>query len=546
MSENPDNSAPVTVSPSVGGSAASPDYSLLLARLEQDLLAGLHQDRCRAILSKSIDWQGVAPEVQLQWARLCQMAGEVDVALQVLNHLTTTRPRYEQGWRERIELLALLDRREQVGSALAASRSHLALNSFQELVAICRRTLSKREEEDLGLALSPFAAFRTHQTAIARYMNLFCGREDCFARQWANAAEAKCGYAPVRRPMEPADIDEHLAGRKTYGIYLMRPDSTVKVGLIDADLIQQYRHSRLKPTDMDLLRRERNYLLDRVRDLSHNAGLRSVPEFSGGKGFHFWYLFENPVAAALVKTSLEIIQKRLAPDLTTFKLEVFPKQEQLSGKGFGNLVKLPLGVHRLTGKRSFFLACSDRSSEAQLEYLGRVVLNGSDSLKPAVSQTTENVVMHPRFKDYAQQYPELYQLEQLCPPLAHIMASCRNGESLTVREEKVLYQTVGFLPRKKTLLHFLLTSDPAYNPHLVDYRLSRLRGTPIGCGRIHALLSFEGDYCRLQNGSSYPHPLLHLGREGQISGQVSERVENMTSALENLQAAIEQVKRFIK
>jgi hypothetical protein len=34
---------------------------------------------------------------------------------------------------------------------------------------------------------------------------------------------------------------------------------------------------------------------------------------------------------------------------------------------------------------------------------------------------------------------------------------------------------------------------PDYNPHLVDFRLSRLRGTPLGCRRIHSLLSFTGE-----------------------------------------------------
>ena len=34
---------------------------------------------------------------------------------------------------------------------------------------------------------------------------------------------------------------------------------------------------------------------------------------------------------------------------------MFPKQIKVVEGGFGNLVKLPLGVHRKTGQRSYFL-----------------------------------------------------------------------------------------------------------------------------------------------------------------------------------------------
>jgi hypothetical protein len=400
--------------------------------------------------------------------------------------------------------------------------------------------------EELGSAATPFSALRGRQEAVARYLALFGGREDCFARQWANPTEGKSGYAPVRRPMEAEDAEEHLSGRKTYGIYLVRPDATVIASLIDADLVQKYRVERLKADEVDLIRRERNYLVGRLREIAAEAGLHTLVEFSGGKGYHFWFLFETPAPAAVVKGTLELIARRLSPDLSAFKLEVFPKQEQLSGKGFGNLVKLPLGVHRLSGKRSYFIACANRESDAQLAHLATVKRNRVAALKPPAAPDAEPVMLHPRFKAWAEQYPELYKLEQCCPPLAQVMAACRGGAPLSLREEKVLYQTLGFLPRKKTLLHLLLGAVPDYNPHQVDFRISRLRGTPLGCNRIHSLLGFEGDSCRLESGEAYQHPLLHLGiGEGETPSK-SERVENLTSALEGLAVAIEQVKRFIQ
>jgi tetratricopeptide (TPR) repeat protein len=143
-------------------------------------------------------------------------------------------------------------------------------------------------------------------------------------------------------------------------------------------------------------------------------------------------------------------------------------------------------------------------------------------------------------------YPDLYTLERSCPPLGQVIAACRGGREITLREEKVLYQTIGFLPDRKTLLHHLMSQLSDYNPHMVDYRLSRLRGTPLGCRRIHSLLGFGGDFCRFETAAAYPHPLLHLGQGEEEVPRAAEKAQNLTAALQDLDAALERVRRFMK
>jgi hypothetical protein len=87
---------------------------------------------------------------------------------------------------------------------------------------------------------------------------------------------------------------------------------------------------------------------------------------------------------------------------------------------------------------------------------------------------------------------------------------------------------------------------PDYNPHLVDFKLSRLRGMPIGCRRIHSLLKYTGDFCRFDRAADYPHPLLHLEAWGNDAGPKAEKVENLAAAIQNLQLAMAQVQRFLK
>jgi len=158
-------------------------------------------------------------------------------------------------------------------------------------------------------------------------------------------------------------------------------------------------------------------------------------------------------------------------------------------------------------------------------------------------------VLHPRMAGFAKEYPELYDLERLCPPIGQLIATLRNRSDLALREEKVLYQTVGFLSRQKTLLHYLMSFASDYNPHMVDFKLSKLRGTPLGCKRIHSLLGFTGDYCDLELGTeAYLHPLLHLKQWAASSEKKTEstRLNSLQDALENMKIAILQVERFIQ
>lgn len=520
------------------------DVSLVLRRIEKELLAGNDLDKWRRVLANSRMWSQVGPAEQMQRAALAQIAGDAETALAVYTDLNRAFPEQEDAWRERLDTLAILGRRKELAKVLAAARLHVDRSRYKKWIARFQRQRGGVEGVEIAAAADPFEKLRTRQQRTEHFLSLFSGREDCFARQWVNREEGKQGYVPVRQPLTLQDLEEHFSGRRTYGIYLLRSDADVKTAVIDMDLCSRFR-GRLKAEDKKRVRREQTYIFSRVTELSQEAGLQPAVEFSGGKGFHFWFFFAEPVAAGWARSLLSGIVKAVLPDITAFGLEVFPKQDRLSGKGLGNLVKLPLGVHRLTGKRSYFPACRDHELEAQLDFLAGLRPVDSASIKEATVADDAKVRVHPRYRQWAEKYPELYILERNCPPLAHLMAACRSGEAISLREEKVLFQTIGFTARRKTLMHYLAGLLPEYNPHAVDYRLSRLRGTPLGCRRIHSLLRYEGDFCPLDAPEGYRHPLLHLADEQRATESKAERVENLSASLDNLQTAIEQVRRFI-
>jgi hypothetical protein len=162
-------------------------------------------------------------------------------------------------------------------------------------------------------------------------MFLFQGRRSAFAEQQPNGS-----YHPVRRELTPEDVQRHLDGDWTIGIYLGREeDSKVRCIVWDID------------RDGDM--RQANADVFLIRRVLLRAGINSgyfCLEFSGKKGYHAWLFLEEWTDALEARRfGLWVMEQ------AGITCEVYPKGLVALG-GYGTLVKLPLGVHLVTGKRS--------------------------------------------------------------------------------------------------------------------------------------------------------------------------------------------------
>lgn len=525
--------------------STKPDYRLMLKALEKEIITKDSPDRALKILKQASYRQAMPVDGQLKWAELAQLAGNVDITLNTYEDLHRSYPDNRDVWLRHLELCCVLNRPGEMVKVLRRAARVMDRDTLAPWLSKYNALSSVEQKHDIDSASVPFKELRTMESLIDRFMKLFSGRQDCFARQWADKKLDKQGYVPVRHPMTPGDAADHLNGRITYGIYLMRSDSTVKTAVVDVDLIKSFRSKRLTSDQRRTVYRESNYLTERIPSVSAEKNLYPLMEISGGKGYHFWYFFDPAIAASVARNLLESIVAAIRSDLTAFNMEVFPKQDQLKGKGLGNLVKLPLGIHRKTGKRSIFPQCRNRDIREQLEFLKTVRISEPATISEKQKENKASVVTHPRFEKWAADYPELHSLETHCPPLGQIISICLNSGTLSMKEEKILFQTVGFLRRKKTLIHYLCGFSSDYNPHAVDYRLSRIRGMPLGCRRIHSLLNFEGDYCRFDTDEKYIHPILHVEPSFREQNTICEQTNNLAEALEQLTTAIGQVRRFL-
>jgi hypothetical protein len=218
---------------------------------------------------------------------------------------------------------------------------------------------------------------------VALIRGLFRGREDVYAVGWENARTGKSGYVPAtaggwtktgpRRylPLTDEAIVRHLQGRESIGIYPLLEDDTCWFLACDLDG-QRWQLDALA-------------LLEACAERDAPAALERS---RSGEGGHVWIFFSAPVAASSARRLgalllREAMARRSELDLASYD-RLFPSQDFLPQRGFGNLIALPLqGRCRSTGTSVFLnpetmepwpdqwahLASLDRFAPARLEQL---------------------------------------------------------------------------------------------------------------------------------------------------------------------------------
>jgi hypothetical protein len=162
----------------------------------------------------------------------------------------------------------------------------------------------------------------TWRDDLARYARLFVGRRNDYALQREDGR--------YRRAFERLTLDtlsSHLSGQHTLATYVIDETGCCKFAVYDCDL----------DNGLEVLAGVQLFLA--------NNGIGSYLERSR-RGGHLWVLLAQVARASTVRAWL----LPYCPG----EVEFYPKQNE--GAGVGSLIRLPLGVHRLSGQRYPFVS----------------------------------------------------------------------------------------------------------------------------------------------------------------------------------------------
>jgi hypothetical protein len=170
---------------------------------------------------------------------------------------------------------------------------------------------------------------------------LFTGRKNKIALQnKVPGNKGRCGYA-AKNPSKPISeyVFEHIDGKETYGFYCIDENDLCHYACIDLD---DHKCVSSKVSDVK-----------KLVEFCESKNIPVLVEASGSpNSFHVWI----PIVPEKTYTVHKFL-KQLVHDADIKDVEVFPKQKSLAtcGKGYGNFVKMPMGINRTSGVRSYFL-----------------------------------------------------------------------------------------------------------------------------------------------------------------------------------------------
>jgi len=362
---------------------------------------------------------------------------------------------------------------------------------------------------------------------LVRFVHLFGGREDIHARMWRDPKRG-VGYSPVQGPLTPELARAHLEGRITLGVYPILHDDTVRWFALDLDL--QRAALDAAAGDATRVRALRATAAEeglRLLGVLRGLGLRPLLEDSGQKGRHLWCFLPEPAPAAEVHAFGRRLVGAASSRNTMLHLEFFPKQGAVPEGGTGNLIKLPLGLHLGSGRRSILL---DDAGEpladpyASLRHVERVSLSALAPLpeappapepapaSPAVTPSTDRPWTEADFEAH----PQVGALLSGCPVLAEVVRAALVDRALSRPACVVLEHTLGHLPTGVKAANYLLDRVPGV-PEASRLR-SPLRGNPTSCAQIRRHLPELAPRCACtfpDRPGQYAHPLRHLERLGE-------------------------------
>ena len=234
---------------------------------------------------------------------------------------------------------------------------------------------------------------------VALFRRLFRGRTDVYPIRWESKTTGKSGYAPAcanewlagvcekprikcsdcnKRlliPLSDSVIYDHLAGKRTVGVYPLLADDTCHLLAADFDEAEWKEDARAFARSC------------------HELGVPVSLEISrSGKGAHAWVFFSSSVSARDARRLGTAIISHACTRTRQLNLEsydrLFPNQDTMPKGGFGNLIALPLQKAPRDRGCSVFVDSDLRRYPDQWAYLASIQSMAHQDIEPAILRAT--------------------------------------------------------------------------------------------------------------------------------------------------------------
>ena len=349
------------------------------------------------------------------------------------------------------------------------------------------------------------------------------------------------GYKPASKQLNATYLMDHWQGRHTLSIPLFDKQNNVRFALLDLD-ISRARIEHCSSKEVDQLKEALFNDALGILDTATKHGVTGIIEDSGYKGYHVWFFFFKRIPAKFAKDFLQALDRVAGPPPEGTHRELFPASEKLSPDKLNSRIKMPLGMHRLTGRYSKFInRDGSEATNGILLLSSHSIFNKTAAIKHATASMNEYTTSDALQENIKQKNDRLSSPEEpsdieklfdSCAVLRAIRDKAEKTGRLSHYERVVLRGVLAPMKEEgKMAIHSILSKCENYSRSLTDKMLAGDRTQPMGCRRIGEILSYMtqkvGCNCKFRKTKNdYPHPLRHLKRKSQSKRTTEGKVEH--------------------
>ena len=361
---------------------------------------------------------------------------------------------------------------------------------------------------------------------LQEFLKTFAGREDAYGREELNRSKKRC-VEQVAEPLTEDVIKEHLTGKITVHTYVQRNNNTVKYLVIDVDIAKS---AFMKETQEEVLKK----YLPKAADVAFNVlkvldkmGLKGYLESSGFRGYHIWVFFTEWIPVRYVSMLTDIIEQQRDKSDMNVNVEYFPNKSKLRNGFLGQCIKLPLGYHIRSEKRSMFMTKDFQSIKMDKIYLEDLAKFSLMAVKRIIAfhnnaePVKEEKIVDTNLEGFGELPNSVKVVLERCNLMRYLCQKAKTTGYLTHFERLSVLYVFGHLGEEgKLFVHTVMEFTLNYQYHVTDKFIQKLPAKPVSCLKLREqykqITAEYGCSCNFKRTKDcYPSPVLHAIKSGE-------------------------------
>ena len=326
----------------------------------------------------------------------------------------------------------------------------------------------------------------------------------------------------------------------TVSTYIQRSNQTVKYLVIDVDISK---HHFLQMEEKEALNKylpEAAKTAGQILKYLSQMGIQSYLESSGFRGFHIWIFFTEWIPSRYVVLLVDQLEEKIQLDNDDVTVEYFPNKSRVKNGSPGLAVKLPLGYHIHTGKRSCMLDQNFQPIEVHGSDFAEVSKCSLNALKRIIStqsgnrgeKNEESRQVDTCLDEFGKLSESVKVVLERCNLMRYLCQKARTTGYLSHLERLSVLYVFGHLGEEgKAFVHTVMEFTLNYQHHVTERFIQKLPVKPVSCLKLRdqykQITAEYGCSCNFRRTKKcYPSPVLHAIKS---SGDVSSDVTIPTS-----------------